>query len=498
MKNFLILTAIFATVTLMAQAPSIEWQKACGTSLYDYGQSVEQTSDGGYIMASNTAYYDGVFYIIELDICIYKLSNTGVIQWQKTIGGTDVDSVKSIKQTPDGGYILVGYTNSNDGDITEITEGRRAWVVKLNDIGEIQWQEKLGEGITINCIQLSNDGGYILAGNKSTTANPDCFVMKLSNTGAVEWQKTYGGNGQDWAYTIKPTADGGYILGGTIQGPGGDVAVYYGSYDVWMLKLSNLGIIEWQKTLGGMNGDAVRDVVQLTDGSYILACETSSNGIDVSGNHGNIDIWVVKLSVSGALQWQKTFGGWSIDIAYTIQKTIDGGYILVGSSSSDNGDITGSHGDYGDAWVIKISSTGLLQWQKALGGTSRDDGYTIQQTSDGGYIMVGSTFSNNGDVSGNHGNCDAWLVKLSAELATETFDSNAFILFPNPTNQFLNIQNLENEDIEKVTVSDLTGKILMEQSGNISPIYVQSLPEGIYFVQIQSQGKTYTQKFIKE
>ncbi|MCD6449891.1 MAG: PEGA domain-containing protein, partial [Thermotogaceae bacterium] len=170
--------------------------------------------------------------------------------------------------------------------------------------------------------------------------------------------------------------------------------------------------IIWQKALGGSSKDWAYSIQQTSDGGYIVAGWTRSyyNG-DVSEYHGYIDAWVVKLGESGNIEWQKALGGSEGDEAHSIQQTRDGGYIVAGCTRSNDGDVSGNHGKV-DAWVVKLGESGNIEWQKALGGSFWDKAYSIQQTSDGGFIVAGRTASNDGDVSGNHGEVDAWIVKL--------------------------------------------------------------------------------------
>ena len=167
------------------------------------------------------------------------------------------------------------------------------------------------------------------------------------------------------------------------------------------MKLNNLGDIEWQKCLGGTNTDIANSIQQTSDGGFIVAGYTFSNDGDVSGNHGGSDALVVKLNSSGDIEWQKCLGGTSWDEAYSIQQTSNSGFIVAGKTNSNNGDVSGNHGG-DDYWVVKLNSLGDIEWQKCLGGTSWDVAYTIQQTSDGGFIVAGYTHSNDGDVSGNY------------------------------------------------------------------------------------------------
>ena len=171
--------------------------------------------------------------------------------------------------------------------------------------------------------------------------------------------------------------------------------------------------IEWQKCLGGTADDFANSIQQTSDGGFIVAGETRSNDGDVSGNHGKSDAWVVKLNSLGDILWKKCLGGTGNDYARSIQQISDGGFILTGYTNSNNGDVSGNNGYY-DAWVVKLNSSGDILWQKCLGGTYDDYARSIQQTSDTGFILAGYTFSNDGDVSGNHGFSDAWVVKLNS------------------------------------------------------------------------------------
>ena len=171
--------------------------------------------------------------------------------------------------------------------------------------------------------------------------------------------------------------------------------------------------IEWQKCLGGTSEDIAYSIQQTSDGGFIVAGETLSNDGDVSGNHGGRDAWVVKLNSSGDIIWKKCLGGTDHDFAYSIQQTSDGGFIVAGLTGSNDGDVSGNHGG-SDAWVVKLNSSGNILWQKCLGGTDGDYANSIQQTSDGGFIVAGETESNDGDVSGNHGGFDSWVVKLNS------------------------------------------------------------------------------------
>jgi gliding motility-associated-like protein len=332
------------------------------------------------------------------------------------------DGGGSIQQTNDGGYIVAGTSYSNDGDVSGNHGEADAWVVKLSSIGAIEWQKSLGgsgyDGS--NFIQQTNDGGYILAAKSLSNdwdvsgnhGSGDCWVVKLSNIGAIEWQKSLGGSGSDGGHSIQQTNDGGYIVAGTSNSNDGDVSGNHGGLDYWVVKLTSVGAIEWQKSLGGSASEQSFSIELTNDGGYILSGFSESNDGDVSGNHGYIDYWVVKLSNIGTIEWQKSLGGSSAEMAFSIQQTNDGGYVVAGYSMSNDGDVSNTIG-FVDSWVVKLTSIGAIEWQKSLGGLSVETANAIQQTNDGGYIVGGYSTSNDGDVSGNHGDHDYWVVKLS-------------------------------------------------------------------------------------
>ncbi|OYU83774.1 MAG: hypothetical protein CFE24_09810 [Flavobacterium sp. BFFFF2] len=429
MKKIILLVILQITCFAFGQAPTIEWQKCLGGIYEDSASCIQQTSDGGYILAGHTGSNNvdvsgnhGLF-----DIWIVKLNNLGAIQWQKCLGGSDSDEAFSIQQTLDGGYIIAGRTDSNNGDIIGNHGLNDFLVIKLNNLGSIEWQKCLGGSGQDHArsIQQTNDGGYIVTGwagsnNGNVTGSHgggDIWVVKLNDVGVIVWQKCLGGSGYEFANSIQQTTDGGYIIAGSTFSNDGDVSGNHGGSDFWIVKLNNLGIIDWQKCLGVDSVDYATCIKQTTDNGYIVAGYTGSDGGTVSGHHGQDDIWVLKLNISGTLMWQKILGGNSQDKAGNIQQTSDGGYIVAGYTGSNNGDVIGNNGST-DAWVVKLNELGTIMWQKCFGGSSDDNANSIQQTTDGGYVMAGFSSSSDGDVSGNIGNADFWIVKLNAEIVS--------------------------------------------------------------------------------
>ena len=340
---------------------TIDWQKTFGGTGDDYAYSIQQTTDGGYIVAGYTKSNDGDvtnFHGGDGDFWVVKLLSNGSIQWQKAYGGIDEDNAYSIQQTNDGGYIVAGHSWSNNGDVLVNNGLADCWILKLDGSGTIQWQKTIG-GIdyeTIYSAKQTSDGGYVIGGivnpTPSSPSGSNCFVIKMDDLGTIIWLKTYGGTNADSIASIEQTPDGGYVMASYSSSTNGDVTGNHGGYDCWITKIDGLGNIIWQKTYGGTGTDVAFDVKPVNGGYIVLGFTDSING-DVTGGHGNRDCWVVKINEVGAILWQKTLGGTAIDSGRSIVATNDGGYAIAGYSESINGDLTSNHGG-GDCWIIKL------------------------------------------------------------------------------------------------------------------------------------------------
>ncbi|MFT4599890.1 MAG: hypothetical protein ACI857_000057 [Arenicella sp.] len=461
MKNiFSLLAFSFLTSVSFSQAPLIEWQNTIGGSGTDYMYIVHQTSDGGYILGGKsdsdisgdkTENSNG-----GEDIWVVKLDASGIVAWQNTIGGSGTDDLKDLEQTADGGYILGGYSDSDiSGDKTENSNGAYDyWVIKLDATGNIVWQNTIGGSSQeqLFSIQQTLDGGYILggrsnsniSGDKTENSNgqDDFWAVKLDVTGNIVWQNTIGGTGNEAIYSISQTTDGGYIVGGysssSISGDKTENSINPGAIDYWVIKLDAIGNIIWQNTIGGSNVDELNNVQQTLDGGYILTGRSKSDisGDKTENSNGGFDFWVVKLDATGNIVWQNTIGGSGNDEIYfnnAVQQTSDGGYILGGTSLSNiSGDKTENLNGVVDYWIVKIDGVGNIVWQNSIGGNSVQVGWTVQQTSDDGFIFGGhSNSSISGDKTENsNGGFDFWVVKLYFPPAPVA----CFSATPNPAN----------------------------------------------------------------
>jgi hypothetical protein len=290
---------------------NIEWQKTYGEQYSQSVHDIEQTIDGGYIIAGTGS-----------GVGIIKIDPDGEIEWQRRYVGAGTNS---IQQTYDGGYIVAG-------------EGL---VLKLSSNGDIMWQKSyIGGGI--GSIQQTSEGGYVVV----DTSSADFRVFKLSPLGEIEWQYAYGGSHYDIASSIQQAYDGGYIIAGSTRSFSTD----QNDYDMWILKLSSEGDIKWQKTYGGSDNDNALCIQQTNDEGYIVSGSTTSFSTREGGGY---DFMILKLSSKGKIEWHKVYGAGHDERAYSIQQTYDGGFIVAGSTQS-----FGAGGD--DFWIFKLYPNGEL------------------------------------------------------------------------------------------------------------------------------------------
>jgi hypothetical protein len=517
MKYFLLVALLYAVTPMYAQ-PAIQWQHCYGGGNSDNSYSICQTADGGYITvgSSNSVNGDVTGNHGNSDLWVVKITSTGSIQWQKSYGGTGNDLAFNVIPLPDGGYVIDAYKYSTDGDVT--CSGNY-WLIKINDTGALLWQKclqiTLGNRAENPSLILMPDGGFAFVTGGSEfdwTAGhgaKDFLLVRLDSYGNTLWHKCYGGSRNDYASSVKRTTDGGFIIAGYTQSNDGQVTDFHYTtsagyqYDYWVVKTDSVGNFIWGNSLGGLHEDIAYSIFQSSDGGYTVAGYTRSNDSDVVALRGVEDYWIVKLNGSGSVLWKKCYGGTALEEARCIKQTVDGGFIVAGLTGSNDWDVSGNHGTGIDYWVVKLNDTGLIMWQKCLGGTDYESAYCIAQTSDNGFIITGNAGSNNGDVSGNHGSGDYWVVKLFPDTGATSMISNnselgnLIVVYPNPVSDILHIDNLnQNADYKLFNV---LGTCVM--NGIVSPtkntVNTKELPKGFYILKFDSEiGRAY--KILKE
>ena len=495
-KFLVLIIGVCLSLCAKLNAQEIEWQNTIGGSNRDYISMIHQTADGGYILGGysnsnisgdKTENSNGLY-----DYWIVKTDAEGNIQWQNTIGGSGEERLTSISQTVDGGYILGGTSDSNvSGDKTENSNGSfDYWIVKIDSIGNIQWQNTIGGNNQdqLWSVQTTSDGGYILGGNSMSDISGDktenvlgayfdFWIIKTDSIGNIQWQNTIGGNDDDQLFYIQQTNDTGYILGGFSRS---NISVdktenAIGSDDYWIVKIDFNGNIQWQNTIGGIASELLHSISQTLDGGYVIGGHSASgiSGDKTENTYGSWDHWIVKTDSIGTLQWQSNIGGSNTDQLWSLQQTTDGGYISAGFSNSN---ISGVKKEdcFGqdDFWVIKTDSIGNVQWQNSIAGDDNDRLLCIQETIDGEYILGGYSESNiSGDKTENsNGDSDYWIIKLT----------DKYNLITGKT--FLDLNSNSTQDIGEPS---LQNKTITETNTNR---FAFTQPNGFYSVSVLDTG----------
>ncbi len=517
----------------------------------------------------------------RFDLWITKLDVIGNLIWQRSLGGPEDDGAYTVLQTSDGGYVTAGYSQSNSGDVSGHHGGigiHDCWIVKLNSDGIIEWQKSFGGTSTdyVRTVIETPDSGYVFISDTYSNdydvsgnhGKCDIWVVKLNSIGEIIWQKIFGGSENDYSNSIQQTDDGGFIISGDSYSNNGDVDLHYGSYssaDTWIIKLNADGEMEWQKNYGGTYSEYSKKIIQSVEGGYIFIANAQSDDYDLDLHHGDTfypDLWVVKISNSGEIEWQKIFGGDSYDMGFEIEQTSDLSYIISGETSSNDGDVFGNNG-LSDLWMVKLGNTGELIWQKCFGGTSADYRGNFRMINDTSFVFAGFSHSHDGDVSGNQGGWDFWVgtmgpcaaevyyadldddgygnisssiltcempfgfvvdssdcddddasINPGAEEIVNGIDDNCddsidegvslnmengitINIFPNPATDILNI---ETEYFENCTFSifNLDGNLMttLHKIDNKNVIDISNLASGIYLIKVQNQDQLQVYKLL--
>ena len=518
---FITACALVLSGRTFAQTPAKQWDRTLGGSEEERLAGMQPTRDGGSILVGasqsgisgdKTQANRGVE-----DVWIVKLDAQGSKQWEQTLGGSNYDGATSVHQTTDGGYIVGAQSNSPvSGDKTQASQGLvDYWVIKLDAQGAKQWERTLGGDANdaLLSVQQTPDGGYLLGGYSSSSASGDktevsrgkwdYWLVKLDSQGAKQWDRTLGGNKQDTFSSVQQTTDGGYLLGGYSDSDisGEKTQASQGGYDYWLVKLNGQGIRQWDRVLGGSESDYLQELHLTADGGALLA-GSSYSGISGDKSHLNLgqrDYWLGKVDAQGQKQWDQAYGTPREDYLVGLTPTTDNGWLFGGS-------------DYSTYWVMKLDGLGAKQWDRTLTTGSAATSLTqVRTTVDGGYLLGGMTTSGvAGDKSepsqGGELYGDYWVVKLASSVLANhpTTVNTTLTVYPNPARGSFTVQLPANIPLSglRLQLLNAVGRTVLRQEASATgtiKIPVETLPMGLYWLHVSGpQGYQARQRVVLE
>lgn len=483
----LLLAISIAVSPLYAQITFERWY---GGNSRDYGHSVAQTPQGGYIVAGETSSYGSGTY----DVYLIRTNGYGDTIWTKTYGGTSIDYGRSVIQTTDGGCAVAGSRLPDGGGYFDV------YLIKTDSLGDSLWARTYGGGPHDYGTSVSQtaDGGYIIAGYAEHEPYfHDVYLVKTDSLGNTSWTKTYGGIYDERGMSVSPTEDGGYIVAGSTNSFGA------GSDDIYLLKTDSLGDSLWARTYGDTGYDAGESVAQTTDGGFIIT------GFTYSFGGGQRDVYLIKTDSLGDTTWTRTYGDTEADGGESVMQTSEGGYIVAGFTSHAI--------DSYDVYLIKTDANGDTSWTRTYGGTGWEWGTSVTQCLDGGYVLTGNTDSYGAGLN------DVYLIKTDSlglgireedDAPSTTNIKPALTCTPNPFTTKVAISLVgEPEHREggepEIKIFDITGRLVRDFSFSIrhasSPGRVcwdgtddggSILPGGVYFVRFRTDAFAQTKKVL--
>jgi len=373
------LLVLALTAPLTAQ---VTFQKLYGGTGVDEAMSVLQTPDQGYVFAGFTKSYGAGYE----DLWLVKTDANGEEVWSRAYGGTDNDFGWSVAPTASNGYVVAGHTES-------FGAGRQdAWLIKVDASGDSVWSRTYGgsdDEWGCSVLQLPG-GGYVLAGHTESygAGRKDVWLVRTDSVGDTLWTRTYGGSDDDWGESVILTQDGGFAIAG-----------YTYSYDVgggdfWLIRTDASGDTLWTRTYGGSDWEVGYSVVQTDDGGFAVCGYTRSFGA------GGLDAWLVRTDASGDTLWARTYGTAESEAGHAVAQTADGGFVVTGWNYFTQ--------EYDDLWLFRTDASGDTLWNRTFDGLDDEQGWSVQQTADGGFVVAGHTWSYGA------GNSDVWLIKTDS------------------------------------------------------------------------------------
>jgi len=455
MKTGFLTTIILLTSLSLLKGQTV-FKRTYGGSGYDDGHSVQQTADGGYILFGQTRSFGNGFQ----DMYLVKTDNNGIEQWSRTYGGADWEFGNSVQQTSDGGYILCG---SYSGTINDSLA-----LIKTDSVGNVIWNKRYSGSIDREVGQFvreTTDGGFIAVGFTGPSGTEDIYLLKTDKNGTELWNRVYFSSGKESAHGVRQTGDGGYIISGETDSKG------KGGNDMYLIKTNSSGDTTWTKTYGTASNETGWSLYITSDGGYaLLGYENFAGG----------NLFLVKTDALGNEQWHKYYGGTYADEGYSVQQTSDGGYVLAGSKGNS---LTSD-----EMYCIKTDNAGTVQWEYTYPKGLTSFASSVQQTTDGGYILLGSTYAS--------GNTDMYLVKIASNGVLSVFDNNdnpiKFTTYPNPFNEHTTIELGNSKNAEfRLMVFNMQGQVVKtidHISGKQVKVEKEDLVNGMYFFQVLSEN----------
>ena len=507
-RILLITFVTFFGINANAQPPVIKWQHSFGGSALDHIKGFQQTSDSGFIVCGYTRSNDGDVGgnhgdESQHDAWVLRLDKNGNLLWQKCLGGSKDDELTCILQMRDGRFAAAGFALSDDGDLQSNLGKPDCWFVIMDASGNIVLQKTYGGsgGETIYSIDETNDSGFIMAGftesvDRDVTKNfggQDYWVIKTDKHGAVDWQKSYGNKGTNIANSVRRTFDGGYIIAGVSECVAGDTTMrnQHEGNDYWVIKTDANGEVKWQQAYGGTKNDVPKCIIQSNDSNYVLTGQTNSNDGDLERRKSNdvLDVWTLCLSQQGNIYWQQTLGGSDIDGSRTVVQCRDGGFLIGGSTYSNDGDLDNNNRTAADVWLVKLKANGTLDWNKTLGGSKEDNPSAAIETMAGGYAIAADVNSSDNDITTAKGNDDIWVVSLEDGKPPYSNNCSKIRIFPNPCVNNLHVGLTDEMKNARLTMHSTIGQLVLSNSGEDTyrTFDMGYLQRGLYFITLTTK-----------
>lgn len=502
-KIFMMFMTVLISIPYVANVASADAASGIlvfGGNSADQFLDIKPTPDGGFVVVGQTRSTNmdmaGITNKGIFDALIVKYDAQGNVEWRNTFGGTNVDIFRDVAVLQDGGYVTVGNSSSTDMDMQGLNKGGLdAIVVKYDENGNFVWKKSFGGAQTDDFISVAAtpDGGFVAAGFTNSTTNDlsgltirgsnDALLVKFDQNGTVAWKRSFGGSQDDRYNAVIVTAEGSIVVAGYAASTNYDLSGLSnkGGVDSLIVKYSSTGNVLWKKTYGGNAFDYFRRIIQTQDGGYAAVGYSESSIIAGVSNKGSSDAYIIKVDANGDPQWEKIFGGSNADEYLAIAQTQDGGYLVVGSTASNNGDVTGLlHGSEEDGLIVRYNSDGDVVWRNTFGGTSEEMLYGIAPLPGNTFAVAGFSNSNDGDMQGMlKGNYDGVIIKLNDSGSIVPFilppDTATFLAdITTPTNGNVTVTILYPADVpvKEYKIDDgewtaYTGPIVMTNNGTI-------------------------------